>query len=676
MSTINPPRVYDKNLKLVVVLKNAFNIGYTKIKNNLWTCQFTMPLNDKNIELIKPKNFIDLYDHDKYIGKFIVNPKHTVKSLDTNEVTYECEHVLSLLHSDVLFGYHQYSNYTTDVVLEGLFSAQEIKHWKLGTLDFKRFFHYGYENEESLLNAIMSVPKPFNDPYVWTWDDTDYPFILNLVRPDDTLKGTIITGKNIQGIEVIDDPTSIVTRIYPLGAGEGINQLNISEVNNGSVYLEDAEAIEKYGLHKRIWVDGRFENAESLKSSGQAILDKFKQPIRSVRIDAIDYAQIDPYKLSDYDVGDVLLVYDQDTKINDKIILEKIEKRDIYGAPYDMQMELGSVLGDITTTFADLEHKQLVNDTYSQGSTNIDSRDFSDNCDPNYPAIIRFPIPDDVVNINEMLLTFETLPFRAHSRAIEGGGAIVTSTSAGGGSFSSTSAGGGSYSSTGAGGGSFSSTGSGGGSFSSTSAGGGDYRSTDSGGESVQSSSAENYRVGTDGHNHGIKDGTQLSTTDGNSVAWTESGQHEHRINIPAHDHTFSVANHTHTLSLSNHTHTVSIDNHTHTVSIDNHAHTVSIDNHTHSIMIPNHTHEIEYGIFESHQTPSKLTIKVDGNTLPINETYGDDINIIPYLAKDESGRIARGRYAEIEITPNRLARINATVTSRLFIQSRLGVIM
>lgn len=300
-------------------------------------------------------------------------------------------------------------------------------------------------------------------------------------------------------------------------------------------------------------------------------------------------------------------------------------------------MELGNVAEDISTTFADLEKKQLVNDTYSQGATNIDSRDFSDNCDANFPAIIRFPIPDDVVNINEMLLVFETQRYRAYSRAIAGGGAQVQSTSSGGGGAQTSSSGGGISTTSGSGGGLTATSGSGGG--------------------NVVTSQAENYRAGIGGHNHGFPDRTNFYDVQGNRHVWNESGQHDHRISVPSHSHE------------------VVIPSHTHSVTIANHTHTVAIPTHTHSIELPNHSHAIEHGIFERSQTPSRVTIKVDGTTVPFTQTSGE-INLLPYLSKDSSGRIQRGRYAEIEIKPNDLARINATVSSRLFIQSRIGTVM
>jgi phage minor structural protein len=44
------------------------------------------------------------------------------------------------------------------------------------------------------------------------------------------------------GIEKDEDPTEIITRLYPLGYGEGVNQLTISSVNNGVPYI-DADTI-------------------------------------------------------------------------------------------------------------------------------------------------------------------------------------------------------------------------------------------------------------------------------------------------------------------------------------------------------------------------------------------------------------------------------------------------
>jgi phage minor structural protein len=616
--TLKHIRVFDLNMNLVAILQNAFKIGYVKEINNLWTCSFSLPLDDpKRIE-VTARRFLELWDHNKYIGKFIVNPKKTVKNESDRSITYNCEHVWSTLHSDVLFRYHQFTNYTTEQVLSMLIDMQETPHWRLGTVEFTKYFSYSWENEDSLLNAVVSVPKSFSESYLWTWDDTVYPFILNLVSPEDEKVDVIRHGKNMKGIEKDEDPTGLITRIYPLGNGEGVNQLGIESANNGIPYLEAEQSIiDQYGVIKKIWPDSRFEDAASLKASAQSLLDKYKVPLTTVSVDCIDYELIDPYKLVKYDVAKVVGVFDEDTDTNIDLRIMKLEKPDVYGDPSNIKFDLGNVREDLGMTIADLQKKQLVNDTYSQGATNIDSRDFQDNCDSTHPAVIRFPIPDDVVNINSMTLTFETQKFRAFDRAIKGGGATVSSTSSGGGVSTS------------------------------TSSGGGTTQSSSSGGGANVSSS--NVDIG----------GITLETGTPAGSLTPPYEYHTHYVTLV--DSQFS------------HSHSVSVPNHAHSVSIPNHTHDVSIPNHSHSITLPDHTHDIEFGIFELNETPSQVVIEIDGTAIPFNQTSGENIDLVPYLSKDSNGKIQRGRYAEIKITPNSLARINATVTSRLFIQSRIG---
>jgi phage minor structural protein len=670
---LNHIHVYDINMNLVAILEKAYKIGYSLETNNIWTCQFTLPLDDPKKLEVTPKRFLELWDHDKRIGMFIVQPTKTVKNQSDRSVTYNCEHVLGTLHSEVLFRYHQFTNWTTTNVLQALINMQETKHWKLGTVDFIRYFHYAWENEDSLLNALISVPKPFNESYLWTWDDTKYPFILNLVRPDDEKVDVIRYGKNLKGIEKEEDPYGIVNRIYPLGYGEGVNQLTIEKVNGGVPYLEDAESIAKYGLQKKIWVDRRFEDASTLKANGQALLDENKHPKVTVSVDCIDYELIDPYKLVKYWPAKIVGVYDEDTDTNIDLRIMKLTKSDIYGNPADIKFDLGNVREDINTTITDLEKKQLVNETYSQGATNLDSHDYVDNADPENPAVIRFFLPDSLVRINKMTLSYETSEFRAYSRATKGGGAVVSSTAAGGGVVKSTASGGSSTQTSSSGGGTTATSSSGGGSTQTSSSGGGTTSTSSGGGDhshlvfaaAAGPAPSESNRVFHGKTSGGADHAFYLQASSGADVyTYGSSGNHSHSVTIP---------NHTHTINTPSHTHDVTVPNHTHDIAIPSHTHQIDIPEHSHSITLPDHTHEIEYGIYKLPDIPSVVTVKVDGNTVPITTTSVDQLDIIPYLAKDSDGRITRGRWVEVGITPNKLGRINASIISHLFLQSREG---
>lgn len=630
--------VYDRSLKAVGLLDNAYNVGVDRRVNELWTASFSLPADDTKAELCTHFNYVDVVGPSgrKY-GLYRIIPTRTKKR--QGYVTYELEHVLATLLDDIIDGYVQYTNLTTDVVLRNILSLQEAKHWRLGDVDITRYFHYKFENENGLLAPILSVPKPFDEPYEFTFDTESYPWTLNLTRPVNDAQAEIRWGKDMLDFDRFSDPTSIINHIIPKGAGEGVNQLTIADVNNGRRYLEDTASIARWGKQSYIWIDRRFEDAESLKASAQSMLDERKDPEISVEIDAVDLSIKPEYAGTRRMLNAVTNIIVEDDDYKARITGEVIKD---LAREWDVKYVLNNRIDDISSSQADIERKQQVNDAYSQGSTNIMTFGYQDNCDANIPAVIPFYVDDDVVNVNTVELTFRTRRFRAYSEATGGGGGIVGTTKSGGGTTATSSSGGGTSTTSGSGGGTSTTSGSGGGTSRSTAGGGGATRTAS--------------RTGA--HVHPIPaPGTGGTGTTGSA------GTHDHTVSLPSHTHEFSTPNHSHSISLSNHTHSITISPHTHSVTVPNHSH---------EIELPNHTHNVLHKIVELSSTPSRVTIKVDGNTVPHTSTSGDRINLVDYLRKDSNGKIARGRH-EVEILPAGLARIEADLTLRVFIQSHLG---
>ncbi|MEK3658186.1 hypothetical protein NSQ29_01325 [Paenibacillus sp. FSL F4-0236] len=292
--------------------------------------------------------------------------------------------------------------------------------------------------------------------------------------------------------------------------------------------------------------------------------------------------------------------------------------------------------------------------------------------DPTHPAILKFYVPEETARINKVMLSFQVEAFRAYSKAIEGGGAVTTSTAAGG-ALATTTASGGGLATT---------TESGGSSVQSTSSIPEQAPTTTTKSTSVESATTSNSwqqfaitvpdavnAVGD--HNHGIPSGTILMTQGGGTVSFSPSGGHSH-ILTSDHRHNVTIPGHNHSVTIPGHDHTVDLPNHSHGIDLPNHSHSINLPNHQHVINIPNHIHGIEYGIY-SGPTPTALEIEVDGNPVPFTETSGEDIDIVPYLSKDGSGRVQRGQFHEIKIAPNSLGRIVANVVTQLFVQSRGG---
>jgi phage minor structural protein len=628
-------RVLNQNRQTIAILKNAFNIGYEKRLNELWTASFSLPLDDSNIKKCVEFNFVQITDDmsGEYIGLFRIEPSLTKRNESAGIVEYELNHVFATLFDDVLFGYHQTTNWTTRQNIQYILDQQETKHWRLGTCDFERFFHYKYENENGLLGPMLAIPQPFDEDYQWAFNTQVYPWVLNLVRPSSAPTCEIRYAKNMRDIERSVDPHNIVNRIYPLGAGEGVNQLNVKDVNGGVPYLEDASSIGKYGLKKYVWTDRRFENAQSLKDNAKALLKKWSVPKVVYKITAADLSVLTGASVDKLTEGSVVRVVDPDLGTFQQRI-HMVSKPDITGAPGDIRLEIGSLSEDIATTNADLARKQQVNEAYTQGSTNILTYDYNDNADATHPATLDIWIPNDLVNINELNLTYKLEKFRAYSQATEGGGATSVTSSSGGGTVKSTSSGGGQT------------TSSGGGTTATSSSGGGTTASSTFSSPTFFIYSSPPVGVGT---------GTIPSFN-----------EHTHAVEVE--DDRLS---HRHSVTVPSHTHSVSIPSHTHTVS--NHTHSITIEDHSHNITIPNHTHDLKFGIYEPGSVPNSVTIKVDGNTVPVTANNAQEINLIPYLAKDTSGKVTRGTWHKVEIKPSGLARVTASAVSRLFVSSHIG---
>ncbi|HAP5499235.1 TPA: hypothetical protein IUZ99_001820 [Enterococcus faecalis] len=663
----------DLKREYTAVLDNAYQVSYEKIENQIGNLEFSMPLDDPKNEFLQEMLWVELTDNEnEYIGLYRVMPSTVRKDASNNSITYTANEALCTLLDTVLFGYHELVNRKTVDVINYLLNKQRTKHWVLKKCEFTRYFSYAWENENGLADALFSIPQAFDEDYMWQWNTKVYPFELSLVKPPKEPIARIQEGYNMQGFEIERDPNNLVNRVYPLGAGEGVNQINIKSVNKNIPYVEDAKSIKEHGLVEYVWVDQRFTVPQALKDNAINMLKKWAQPKISWDVTAADLLKLtdEPLSIDKLRQGTVIMINTDDFgSINLRI--KKETKQDVFGAPQDIQLELGNLSDDFTTTMSDLKRKQEINETYSQGATNILNYSYQDNCEKAYPAEIEFFLDDDVFHVNTVELTFKTKRYRGYTKAVKGGGATVKSTSAGGASTQTSSASGGSVVSSSAGGGGSTTSGSGGGSYQ-----GG---STNTDGGSAQTSSANGS------HDHLMFNVIQgppqtlpkiTLRAGGGGEIYTEArggtfrtasaaDNHTHTVNVPSHSHRFNI-------DIPAHSHVVSIPNHTHSISVPSHSHQVRIPAHTHQITLPDHSHPLEWGIYEAPSSATSVDIVVDGTTIPVHDTSQQRLNIVNYLRKTSGGKVSRGNHT-IKIIPNKLARIEAQVICRVFIQSQLG---
>lgn len=629
--------IYNLSRKKTAILRNFYKVSYEKPVNQIWSAGFYLPANDPARKKIEQLHYAEIKDKDgEYIGLFRIMNRTTTFDSTGKYIKYELSHVLSTLIDSAIEGYKQTGKaWTTTKVINWILSFQKVKNWQLGRCDFDRLFEYSFENQNGLADALFSVTEPFSEEFMWTYDTTSYPWTINLIKPDTKPVCRIREGWNLKDLSVEENPLKVVNKIYALGKGDGINNLNFKKINGGKNYVEDLQSQNDYGLIEYIWKDERFTNEESLLASATAMLEKFKRPIVTWKTTAVDLTKSIPSKstikipsVDKLRSGQVVQLWtEMFGVVNLRIVNEK--KSDMFGDPGSIDLEIGYIGETVATTLADLERKMEISKLSSVGATNKDTVTFAENCDESFPLVINFYCEEELKRINKILLTYQTEKYRAYSKATKGGGAIVSGgTTEGGGAYvsgSSTQSGGGTT---------VGSTSQSGGGSTQTSSANGSHRHLmfrmGSNAQAISSGLVYTAAQSSIGGSRGVVLSSKDGDPPGDLYTAEAADNHSHTVNIPAHTHGFSV-----TVPAHSHQFNINIPNHTHDFKID----------------IPDHTHEIDYGIWEDSKIPSKVEVKIDNKVVTtLTGTSADRFDIVEFLYNDD-GLVTRGWHT-IEIKP------------------------
>lgn len=597
--------VYDRALKNVAILEHALHLHEEVALNAVSYFYFSLPDNDSKVRHCQPFCYVRYNGGDIYR----IMPTNLTKS-ETGLYTYQCEHAIATLMDKVLFGYHVVGNkgYYTNQVLQYVLDQQLVKHWVLGVCEFNRQFEYGWE-QENLLSALFSVPRPFSEKYMWTYDFDSYPWKVNLKRLDETALPALYIRdkKNLQLLTTDADPTALTTRLYPLGYGEGVNQLGIGGVNNGLPYIQSPQRyIDKYGIIEKVWIDRRYEDAASLLAAAQKMLAELQEPLVQYTV------QFSELGLSSFDgakIGDIVRIIDTETGTDVQTYITGINRD--YGDITASEITIANKSVSIAETVADLADRQRIEMTYAQGATNLYGQSIQGNADQKNGLKLNFYIPAEMRIINQVQAKIQVDSFRAYSKATSAGGGFYGTTGAGGGDVETTST-----------------------ELSASYTSG--CQPTSGWANDINGIAYENNP-----HNHGVPDGTGLKTADDEVVWFASSGAHEHDVVMRDHKHIVNSLEHNHS---------------------------VQLEDHTHEVELEEHEHDITPGIYEF-GNPTAFTLYVNGvRAVVINDTM-TDIDLTKYLL--DNGTIPRGVWHELEVRPNDLAYISVDMFTQGFIQSR-----
>lgn len=340
----------------------------------------------------------------------------------TNQVT--CEGAMNYL-VDTQTRRWNFTNKTPSEILQYLLNQHNSKvdssrRIQLGTIQVTQPITID-TNYETTLNTIITKLRNVLGGDIRVQERNGVLYLDYLLAQGANNGVKIELRKNLKEIIREYDPTDIVTRVIPLGYGEGINQLDITKVNSNIEYIEDSIAIAKYGIIEGVATNKDLQNADTLKIYGQTILNEKKQPSLSYSITALDLSVLTGYENEKYNLGDTLETIVDIMNID--VFARVIERyRDMLNNPWNPKLTISTRPITLTDQIISLKQRNLTLENAPQGNTCIFPLMKAENTDSYHPIEFDLDIPQEAININRVYLNIHGRKYRVDSKDSKAGG--------------------------------------------------------------------------------------------------------------------------------------------------------------------------------------------------------------------------------------------------------------
>ena len=217
-----------------------------------------------------------------------------------NQKTIECEGVLAFLNDTHQVSYisegmpplYSFIEYLLDFHNAKVGNNRKIYKGEVTVHDGykKRYTEY-----ETTMEAFDDIIKDNGGHLMIRYDSTDGKYYLDyLANWFDTTSQEIRFGSNLMDFTTEESRENFGTAIFPLGAElDDGSRVNISSVNSGSLYLQDATAVSKWGYIEKKFEDTDITSPATLKSVAQTVLNEMISEDISLEISAIDLSMLD-----------------------------------------------------------------------------------------------------------------------------------------------------------------------------------------------------------------------------------------------------------------------------------------------------------------------------------------------------------------------------------------------
>lgn len=314
-----------KDAETTYIQDRKYRIATGKIHkevNSIDSFDFTITYENPGWSKIVPfKTWVKVVrtDNDEVIfdGRFL-QPEGDMDSSGSITQAYVCEGRLATLHDTRPYKYESISG-TPKSIISNIINRHN------GLSNHNTDLILGQCPDNGIRTLLLSPEKDYYEIL--------HDFVVNVLQYDHVLTGStldivkdagsesrtsITLGKNLSSIDIINDPSEIISRIVPLGKTlEGAK--NGERLTTG--YIDDAALIAKYGVQMGSQTYDDIDNANDLKNKATNYLNNQKQENISYKLTALDLSLIgkepDDFKMGyKYRVIDPIHNVDELLKIN------------------------------------------------------------------------------------------------------------------------------------------------------------------------------------------------------------------------------------------------------------------------------------------------------------------------------------------------------------------------
>lgn len=294
------------------------------------------------------RDLVELYDEQGSAGVFRVTEIDREPGLTR---VVHLEHGLATL-SDGVVPAMSFTG-TLRAAIDALLSHQPQPCWTAGEIDFPEdttvIFSCGCTN---LLTALTDLIDLLPDSLMLDFDQSGPEWVMHLrqMGSEDACEGRL--DRNLSSVSVTTDASGLCTRVYPYGAGQGMERISLLPLT-GTDYLE-SDATARWGLICRTFTASSVFDAPTLRALAEKYLERHSEPTVSVTASGVDLSAMTGESADRFRLGQIcrLALPREGLVMHERIV--GLRKPDVIGSPGLVTVTLCSRVKDTSDEIADM----------------------------------------------------------------------------------------------------------------------------------------------------------------------------------------------------------------------------------------------------------------------------------------------------------------------------------